>query len=744
MPPAATMKTLARILTLSFAVAWPVAFAAPAELGSAESGSTLEGTVTTQHSGKPIPGARVEIVGRRQVAVTNADGHFRFAALPAGVYVLSVEAVSYAHATTQVQVDGSNDAATSIVLDLIHEEHIVVTASADPQDALRAYQPTSILGRQDLERRGAVALGTTLANEPGISNDNLGIAPARPVIRGLGGDRVLILEDGTRIGDVSSLSPDHAVAVDPAAADSVEIIRGPANLLYGSGAIGGVINVVNQEVPTRLLQRPTGSLMISGGSNADEVAAVVDLEASAGPVGFRVGGTRREGDDFETGETVAGNSDYDTTGANAGVSLVGDGGSIGVAYRDFDADYGIPVSESGTPIPPGDRGVRIDMEEQNLKLLGEITRQFGGFEGARLQVSSRDYTHAEIEDTGAVGTVFNLDSTEFRADLRHQQLGRWQGSFGVWYLDQDFEAVGAEVLVPKANTRGIAGFVYEELKFERASYLFGGRFESRDVEQTVAMTSRDFDDFAAAFGARFQLGEPVELGFTLNRSAKFPTAEELFADGPHLATAAFEVGDPNLIEEVGRGIDITLGFKTESRFDGELTLFATRIDDFIFLMPTGMIDVDSGLEIFDYEQDDADFIGAEWHGDIFLAEHLTLEILADYVRAENRRTSEPLPFITPPRAGVGLNWASDRYFLGGEVRAAARQDRVAPNETETAGYAIYNLFGGVSIPAAGLVHRFTVRLENITDKLYRNHVSRTKDIVAQQGFNAVVAYRLLY
>jgi iron complex outermembrane receptor protein len=708
----------------------------------------IRGIVLTQHTRKPIVGAEVSIVGRGRLVRTDAAGRFTLGPLPPAVYLLSIQATGYAAAARQVEVAGA-PVEVEIVVDLLyHEKKITVTAQPYSTDLLQVFQPTGSLGEKELEQRAAVSLGTTLQNEPGVSSTNLGTATARPVIRGLGGDRVLIIEDGLRIGDVSSISPDHGVAADPAAAERIEIVRGPANLLYGSGAIGGVINVINNEIPTRLIDRPTGSLLLAGGSNASEFSSTGEFEASAGPVAFRAGASHRDAGEFEFNGGVAGNSDFDVDGGNLGVSLVGPLGSFGASFRTYEANYGIPISEAGAPLGEGEEGVSIDMEQDSFRLLGEISRGFGPFKGLRVQAVRRDYKHAEIED-GAVGTQFDLETTEVRAEMAQKSAGRLKGSFGVWYLDQDFEAVGDEALVRAAATRGYAGFIYEELAFDRVSWLFGGRYDSHQVDSLdpLAPAERDFSDLSMAAGAIVKLGGILDLTVNLSHSFKAPSAEELYANGPHVATFTFEQGNPDLGEESGNTLDLGLRFKGR-RFDGELNLFKTRFDDFIFLQPTGVFDDPppggSGLPISQYAQADADFTGAEWHADIHLLEHLTLELLADYVRAENLDTDEPLPQISPMRAGVGLTWATDRYFVTGEVRAASKQDRIAPVETETGGYTLYNLFGGVTIPGRGLVHRFGVRLENLTDKLYRNHVSLTKDIVPQPGFNAQMTYRLIF
>ncbi len=718
------------------------ATSAPPALGG---GGTLEGKVTEQHSGRPLVGAQVEILGQPRVSRSNGEGRYRFENLPAGNYVVIVHASGYAKKSLTAVLDGSQPATLDFVLDLtLHEEHVVVTASPEARDPLQVFQPTSTMGATDLERKGADSLGMTLAEEPGVANTNLGTITARPVIRGLGSDRVLILEDGMRIADVSSISPDHAVAIDPNAADRIEVVRGPANILYGSNAIGGVVNVIQNEIPRKLEEQPTGSLLFGAGSNADALLGNGDFSVAAGAVAFHGMLSHEEADNFETPEGVAGNSQYDVDSGSLGVAGVGSTGSVGASYRKYEGNYGIPVSEDGEPIPDGGTGVTLDVRQSSYRLCGEISKEYGWLKGARIQAIHRNYEHAEIEDTGEVGTQFELDTDELRADFTHKQLGRWKGSFGVWGLDQDFSALGEEVLVPSAKTKGYAAFIYEELACERVTYLMGARYDSQTVNPGTTDPTRDFSGGSGALGAIVKLGEPMDLAINLTHAFKAPSSEELYASGPHVATFSFEQGDPNLEEETSNGLDLSLRFHTKKRFQGAFTLFEARFQNFIFLVPTGLIDPGSGLPIFQYTQDDADFRGLEFHGDINLLEHLVLELLADYVRGQNTGADEPLPQMPPARAGVGLAWESNRYFASGEVRVGAKQDRNPPGETETDGYTLINLLGGVTLTSGSVVHRITLRLENLTDELYRNSVSLTKDIVPQPGRNVQLSYRLLF
>lgn len=707
----------------------------------------IHGTIIAQHNHKGVVGALVEIVERRQIARTDSQGRFAFSDLPPGVYHLAISAEGYASTALVVTVGGAGpdlDAQADAALDLqFHDKPVLVTASPTPKDPLQVYQPTSTLGTTELDKRAESSLGMTLQNEPGITTTNLGTAPARPVIRGLGGDRVLILEDGTRVSDVSSLSPDHAVAVDPSSAQSVEIVRGAANLLYGSNATAGVINVINGEIPTKRLDRPTGSVTVSGSSNASEASGTADVAGSAGPISYSAGGSARDGDEFHFNGGVAGNSQYDFEGYHAGLSWVGAAGYLGASFRDYQGNWGIPVSDAGFLLSEGEKGVTLDLSQQSYKLAGEITRPFSVFTGARLQAVRREYTHTEFEDTGEAGTTFNLDTTEVRADITHRKVWRFTGTFGAWLLDGDFSAIGDEAIVPQAKTRADAGFFYEEMEVPGAKILFGGRYDAQSVDPGSTGPRRRFDSWTGAIGTIVNPSGTISGAVNLTRNFKAPSAEELYANGPHAATFQFEQGNAQLDAETSYGYDVSLRLNSK-RVSGELSAFRTDFSDFIFLEPTTMIDPTSGLPIGIYTQADALFQGMELHADVELIEHLTLELTGDQVRATNAETDEPLPQIPPYRIGAGLNWQRDRYSVGGETRYVGPQHRIASVETPTDGYTIYDVFGQISLPSGRIVNRITLRGVNLTNRFYRNHVSLTKDLVPQPGRNVRLAYTLLF
>jgi iron complex outermembrane receptor protein len=657
-----------------------------------------------------------------------------------------VTAEGYAEQVRHVTVPGDP---ADFTLDLrFHEDPVIVTTSAEPRDPMQVYHPADVLGGEQLEWRATSSIGTTLQNEPGITTTSLSQASSRPVIRGLGGNRVLVLEDGSRTGDVSFLSDDHAVAVNPLQARSIEVIRGAANLLYGSNAIGGVVNVMSGDVPAKLNDEPTGSVAFGGSSNTGELTGGLDLEGAFGAMGYHLGGWRSDAGEYEFNGGTAGNSQSDFTTFNGGLSYIGNAGYAGFAYRDQDADYGIPVSEDGELIEEGGHGITIRMQEESLKLRGELTHDFGIFSGGRFQAIRHDYTHTEFEDTGEEGTVFDQETSEYRADLTHRDAGRFSGTFGGSYLDSELQAQGEEAYLPYAKTTGYAAFFYEEVDLGGVRLQFGGRYDQQDVDPGSGGEKRDFSGGSGAVGAIIHPKGTWSIPLNVTSNFKVPSAEELFADGPHLANLTFEIGDPTLTEETSLGIDVGLRWETP-RFSGEVSVFRTDFSDFIFLdIDPNVLDGDpnntEGLPTGTYLQTDALFYGAEAHADISLVEHLTLDVTADMVIADDDETGEPLPRIPPLRAGLGVHWDTDRYGVGGEARFSDEQDRVAPNETPTNAFTIYNLFGHVQFSGGSVVHRVSLRVTNLTDRLYRNHISRVKEVLPEPGRAARLLYTLVF
>ena len=751
----------------------PAPPAAPGRAAGALAGKVLS------LEGAPVADVTVRLVELRRRTDVAADGSFRFEGIPAGDYLLEAESEQIGTAVQRVRVAPGATAEVTLTLDLaVHREEVLVTASPDARGQSEVAQPTSVLTGEELDLRLAPTLGETLSEQPGVTSTYFGPGASRPVIRGLGGDRIRVLSDGIGSGDASTTSPDHAVSLDPISAERIEVLRGPATLLYGSSAVGGVVNVIDERIPSYLPQAAlTGTVELRGGSAAGEKSGNAALSGALGKFAWHAEYLNRDTGDYdipgfaesealraeeegegEEGEEAFGvlpNSATESEGGSLGVSYIGDAGFLGVSTNRLDSLYGIPGGhghgEGGEDEEAG--AVRIDLAQRRYDLRGGLTRPFGPFRGANLRLGTTDYEHVELEGD-EVGTRVLNDGLEGRLELLQRQAGALSGSLGVQVLRRDFEAIGEEAFVPPSETDAWALFVYEQLVRGPWTFQAGGRYESQEVAArlpagTEGVSGRSFSAFSGSFGLIWQPGEDYSVGLSVARSAKLPNAEELFSNGPHLATDAFEVGDPSLGEETSRGVDLSLR-KRSGRLTGEVNLFANRFDDYIFEQATG--EEEDGLAVFRYVQQDAEFRGAELAGVVQLhhgePHHLDLELGADFVRAElssgPNGGGEPLPRIPPRRYRLGLHYQGDRLQGRVEGIRVDEQDRVAPFERPTAGYTLLNASVGYRFFLGDMVYDLLLRGTNLTDEEARNHVSFLKDRVPLPGRDVSLAVKLTF
>lgn len=724
------------------------------------------------------------------------DGAFRFEGIRPGTYLVEVRVPSLGIATERVVVRPGEEAGLEVVLvPGSHSEEIVVTASADARNPYELATPTTSLSGQELALRLESTLGETLSGEPGVSSTFFGPGASRPIIRGLSGDRVRMLEGGIGTGDASGVSADHAVATDPAQADRIEVIRGPGTLLYGSSAIGGVVNVIDERIPTvRPLSELKGRVDLRGGSVDDERHGSLEVNGGSGNWAWHVGASARETDDYEIpgfarleGDEheedeheedeheedeheeeapfgVVPNTDLETRGARAGTTyFFADKGFLGVSVSGFDTEYGLPGGlehaehgeegheeeeheedeheedehEEGVP-------VRIDMEQRRFDVQGQVNQPFAGFEALKIRLGLTDYEHVELEGDEE-GTFFFNDFFETRLELVQARRGRHSGSLGLQYSDRDLEAIGAEAFLPPTATERWAAFTLQEIESGPVRWQFGARFESQDTDpRSVGLSSRSHDGFSASAGLVWQANDQLSLATSLARSTKLPAAEELFSKGLHVATQAFEVGNPDLEEEIGLGLDVSLRLQT-GRFSGELTFFRQEFDDFIFQAFTG--EEEDGFPVVLYSQEDAEFSGVELKGRIELYErenhHLHLSLVGDLVEAELDAGGN-LPRIPPMRFGGGLHYHSESWNASAEVRWVDDQTDVAVNESPTDSYTMVNASLGYRLLLRNQIIDVLVRGRNLTDEEARSHTSFLKNVAPLPGRNVTLSLRFQF
>ena len=712
---------------------------------AAQGVTTVSGRLFHSVSLVPVADATVILEGTKLTAKSRADGTYSIADVPPGAHHLIVIAPGFVPARADVTV-GQVPVTLDVAVDPELHYAEVVSVSPDGRSQFDAYQPTTVLAGQDLAKQLQSSLGSTLATQPGVAERSFGPAPSRPVIRGLDGDRVLILEDGQRVGDLSSQSGDHGVSVNPASATTIEVVRGPATLLYGSNAIGGLVNVISNVIPTKPVSGTHGAATFDSGSAAAEAGGAADLLVGNNRWALHASGSGRRAGDVDTPEGEIENTQSRGGFGSIGVSYLGDRGYAGASYGYDDIKYGVPFVEGGN--------VQLTPRRHMVGLRAGAEKLNGLFSSYRVLFGYRHYRHDELEGE-EVGTRFENDTADINVQAKHRALGRLTGTIGGSFFTRAFTATGEEALSPPVDERATALFVYEEAAWPHVTLQFGGRINWASFAPEGGLPDRDFADGSASVGLLFRpaaANDKLTLAVSLAHAARNPALEEMYFRGPHPGNFAFEIGNPQLESETALGFDVSLRFR-DRRFSGEVTYFRNRIDNYIFRNPISEEDFDErfghGAEgseghdefpIVEYVAADSLLQGVEAHADVQVSSRLIAEAGFDLVRGELRATRAPLPRIPPIRVRGGLRYHSGAFQAGGEVVATAKQDRVFGEETPTDGHNLVKLFAAYSFGSGQAVHTVTARLDNATNELYRNHLSLIKDFVPEMGRNFKVLY----
>lgn len=653
--------------------------------------------------------------------------------------------------------------------DDFHNEIVVTAGGLRRLDMLAG---TAVVGGEELQRNLNGQIGEVLTHVPGVSSSSFSPGASRPVLRGFSGDRVRVLVDGLGANDASNVSDDHAVAIEPLTADRIEVLRGPAVLIYGGSAIGGAVNVIDKRIPLRV---PEEAVHVDAQVAADTAYDLREGGASADvPVGssvaFHVDGAYRRTDDAAIAgyqlsdsfrqqvlDEAAGitdpaeqaalvsaannrdtlpNSATETWSLGSGLAWFGNGASLGASVGYYDTFYEVPTR----PGPDAEEDVAIGLKQWRGDVRGSLDLGGGLFEQATTRWAYTDYKHTEFEGD-EVGTTFLVDGIEGRVELVQRDRGGWHGSLGGQYSHRDFEAIGEEALVPPNTTSQYGLFALQEVDRGPWGLEFGARYDRTEVGLKDGTIDRGFDTFSGALGLSHELGEGLKIGLNASRAERAPTAVELFADGAHPATQQFEIGDPGLSKEGAWGLEAYLR-GTLGPVQLSVSAFRTWFDDFIFLQATGA--EEDGLPVYQQMQQDADYSGIE--GEItvpvFRSGGVTLvaDGKGDYIRATLADRS-PVPRIPPLSLLGGLELQSTQWDARAEVEWYDSQHRVAGYETPTDSYAFVNaslawkpLRGGDNV---------TVMLQanNLFDAEGRRHASFTKDFVPLAGRNVKLSVR---
>ena len=707
----------------------------------AQGTGSISGKVVFGGDRSVLHDASVKINELNRTVFTDDLGAFAFNNVPAGKYTVTAHQEGFANSTITVTVRAGTTANANFELQIAGvNEQVTVTGSGGEETAFESIATVSTVDSTQIVSRAAVGLGDVLGSEAGVAKRSGSAGSSRPVIRGFDGDRVLVSTDGVSVGSLASQSGDHSEPVDTLAVERIEVVKGPATLLYGSNAIGGVVNAISGHDEG---SHPgfRGYFSTIGGTTNGQAAVSGGLEYGIknwmfwGNASAQRTGNYRAGGDF--GEVI--NSFTRNATASTGFGYFGSKAFFTTNYSYYQNRYGIPLDFREEE--PENRSIRMHRHDVKFNFGFKELDSFVTDMKFTLDVSR--YQHQEIEED-VVGTTFRNNVTSFRGMFEQKKYGVLSGRFGVQAFHRDFSTVGIETLIDgPVKQDSFAVFGLEEFKFERVTLQFGGRFENNKYDPlNPDLPDRSFTGFSGAAGARFDLWKGGAFVANYSHGFRAPALEELYNQGPHDGTLTFEIGNSDLRPEISNGIDLSLRHQTE-KFKAEANLYYYRFKNFVFLAPTAEFDKDSGFPFAFYLQGDSRFVGTELSLDVALHKHVNLFTGADYVNAQ-LIDGRALPRIPPMRGRIGLDLHYGNLSIRPEFVAVSRQDRVFLDESPTAGYGTVNVTGNYTISKQHVAHIFSVNAFNLNDKLYYNHISFIKEISPEIGRGVRFSYTVRF
>ena len=722
---------------------------------------TLHGTVMGE--GKALAGATVRVPSLDRVEVSGAGGHFTFSDLPKGTYRVFVSLVGYASAAQSVEVSGdSATVAFELKPSAIPMPEVVVSGSPYPRPADEQYQPVEAKSQVEFLNSAGSSYADKISDIPGVTVRGNGPAPSRPILRGLSDNRVLILENGLRTGDIATYDPAHATPIEAIGVSEIDVVRGPATILYGPSTIGGLVNVHTHILPAVSDHALSGTATVEGNSVSDQYAGYFDAIYSSGHQAFRasMGGLHSQdiripaGTYTDPGSGVAFDlnrmpQSFDhSEEAGLGYAYQGDFGSIGVGAKHYGMNYGIPgvpPNADWEEVPPATSRI---MQRRNTYELRGLFNSGGSFiRQWKLNANYNDYHHSEFptaqDSTGVSDPQANhFHKRAFNADLQfqHAAYGKWEGTYGLWSNIENLTIDGDQPLGPNSLTTGFAAYLFEEYMASADTRMqFGVRFDYNKIQTNPAPSSTDSvfqtldvnqstNAVTASLGAIQRFTPELTGSFSVARSFRAPTVQELFANGLDAPSGTYSIGTATLGPESGIGVDASLRGSYQN-FAFELSPFVNLINDYIYGFLRG--DTIQDFPVRQFAATDARLFGFEAGVTIQAAPRLALKATSDYVNAQDTKLDVPLPFTPPLRGLVRATYQDDRYMGTAEVRLAASQNRLGDGDTPTDGYAVVNVGAGLRLPQNGVVHNIGLHCDNLFNTVYRDNLSVIKDFIPQ-------------
>lgn len=717
---------------------------------------TVLGRVVSSETGEPIAAATVRLTDLGRGELSHQNGTFHFDRVPVGAYTVAVQRLGFGPAQQRIEVRPSDTTRVEIRLSpsAINIPGVVVTGVGRERSATEAYRPTTVLDEAELRRHLGSSVAATLADQPGVSQRYNGPAASQPVIRGLSGDRVLVLEDGMRTGDIASTSADHAVTIEPLTAERIEVLRGPAGLMYGSNALGGVINVVREEVPRTLPEAATGMITGQVQSVNEGLTGGGTMSGGIGRVAIRGEVTGRMAGDTRTPLGPLLETRMEGLNAAAGASWIGSGGYAGAAARDYQMEYGVPGTFNGETIPGAhEDGVVIDLRRTSFRLEAARLSAAGPFSAVEWDAQYTRFVQHERERGGGVGTSFGqLTATSSITAHHRHELGELltEGALGVWGSWQDLSSGGSSGTEPARQT-SVATYLFEELGRGPLRLQAGARYDYTRIDPvsdgtTFAGTlrAREFGAVSGSVAALVEARKGVIVGSSVSRAFRTPSIQELYSSGPHLADYSFNIGNPELDAEYGLGVDLFARVHL-LRMNAEIAAFRNWIQNYIYYAPTGELDPRlQRFPVYRARGDDAMLQGFEGGVQWEVIDRVVVDGSGSYVQGTRTGGDEPLPAIPPLHGSLGVRFDDRRFFGSVGYEAAADQERVGEFERPTPGYSLWRLGAGLRWSAWGDLHTLTLRVMNLLDEIWYDHLARTRSVAPQPGRSVELLYRVSF
>ncbi|MCG9131634.1 TonB-dependent receptor [Candidatus Poribacteria bacterium] len=704
---------------------------------------SVEGEVIEIQSRTRLDGVTVRIKGLERRVRTDANGRFKFDAVSEGRQTLEFLKVGYQRFEQVIDVNAATPY-LKIELEALPFQLKTIRVYGANRSLSQFEETTDLaLDEAELQRRLGMTLANTLADETGISQRTMGRAVARPVIRGLGGDRLLILENGERTGDKSASSADHAVSIDPTTAEGVEITRGPASLIYGSSALGGVINVKSNNIPQVLPKRLDMHLTFQSESVNSGLTGTTGLTVPIGDFAGNLEWNRRLASDTQTPIGVLENTALSNVNFAGGASLIKPWGFIGAAATNYRSDYGIPGSPEGHIT-----GVNIALNKQRYE--GQMEYRFNKamLKKVRLQTAYTRYQHQELESNGALGVEFGLltHNVSAMAYVLENAIAGVSGE----YRDH---ATGGFYWTPHTREFALAGFYLNQYNFDKLTLQGAIRYDIRRSEpfrpgavvRAGTVERRDFRGLSGATAAIYHWTDKLNIGTNLMKTFRAPGIEELFSDGPHLAVYSYEVGNAELEPEIGYGAEFFVRYATD-RFRLNLILFRNRIYNYLIPTNTGLKEWGSGaagwLWIYQYTGHHVLMNGVEVKIGGEVLPKVRLDFNMSGVRGRLEPTRRPLERIPPLNGKFVISYTPTPLHLYVASRFSGGQTRLGEFEEPTDGYLIYDIGGYLNFSWWQLENMVVFEVENLLDTAYREHLSRIKAVMPEPGRNVKFLYKL--